>query len=76
MGCLIFQKAAVEIAKEHGLVEAANEIENLPSVPAVPLDKLCEWLQENASLTHGTLISATGWKYELTRLMEEQDAAD
>jgi hypothetical protein len=45
-----------------------------PSVPAVPLDKLCEWLQENASLTHGTLISAAGWKYELTRWMEEQDA--
>ena len=44
------------------------------SVPAVPLDKLCEWLQENASLTYGTQISAAGWKYELTRWMEEQDA--
>lgn len=44
------------------------------SVPAVPLDKLCEWLQENASLKNGTLISAVGWNYALTKWMEEQDA--
>lgn len=49
-------------------------VEEITSVPAVPLDKLCEWLQENASLTYGTLISAAGWKYELTRWMEGLDA--
>lgn len=41
---------------------------------AVLLDKLCEWLQENASLKSGTLISAVGWKYALIKWMEEQDA--
>lgn len=72
MGCLIFQKAAVEIAKEHGLVEAANEIENLPSVPAVPLDKLCIWLENNASLYYGTNVSRHAWKQMITSdLMEE-----
>ena len=54
--------------------EVDKLIQNAPTVPAVPLDKLCEWLQENASLTHGTLISAVGWKYALTKWMEEQDA--
>lgn len=41
---------------------------------AVPLDKLCEWLQDNAALTYGAHISAHGWKRELTVWMEEQDA--
>ena len=51
-----------------------NHLKDAPSIPAMPLDKLCEWLQENASLTPVTLISAAEWKYELTRWMEEQDA--
>lgn len=55
---------------------AVDILESQPSIPAVPLDKLCEWLQDNAALTHGTLISAAGWKYELTRWMEGLDAAD
>ena len=86
MGCLIFQKAAVEIAKEHGLVEAANEIENLPSVPAVPLDKLCEFLEKCGADSYcGTCTQIMGecftdwrgcgsehfWKELLTKWMEE-----
>lgn len=27
-----------------------RELWNVPSVPAVPLDKLCEWLSENSSI--------------------------
>lgn len=47
----------------------------IPAAPvSVPLDKLCEWLQDNAAMTYGTLISAAGWKYELTRWMEGLDA--
>ena len=54
--------------------ETIEYVRNLPSVPAVPLDKLCEWLQDNAALTYGAHISAHGWKRELTVWMEEQDA--
>ena len=52
--------------------ETIEYVRNLPSVPAVPLRKLCEWLQDNAALTYGAHISATGWKRELTVWMEEQ----
>ena len=54
--------------------KARKLIEEAPGVEAVPLDKLCEWLQDNAALTYGAHISAHGWKRELTVLMEEQDA--
>lgn len=88
---LISREAAIEAVKipngeysnpseRHGIiiarVEARRRIREIPSVPAVPMDKLCEWLQENASLTYGTLISAAGWKHELTRWMEEQNGTD
>lgn len=68
MGCLIFQKAAVEIAKEHGLVEAANEIENIPSVPAVPLEPLCRYLEVYARTPiYNMRHTAEWWKEELNR---------
>lgn len=51
-----------------------DKLNEIPSVPAVPLDKLCEWLEDNAALTGGVYISAKGWKRELTLWMEEQDA--
>lgn len=54
--------------------EVDKLIQTAPSAPAVPLDRLCEWLQENASLKSGTLISAVGWKYALIKWMEEEDA--
>lgn len=46
MDDLISRKAAIEAAKHawaKGL-EPSQYIEIIPSVPAVPLDKLCEWL--------------------------------
>lgn len=56
---------------------ARELIEDAPSVPAVPLDKLCEWLERNAAgRWNGLEYTAAGWKDELTRWMEEQDAAD
>lgn len=60
---LISRKAALEAVKipngeysnpseRHGIiaarVEARRRIMDIPSVPAVPLDKLCEWLARNA----------------------------
>lgn len=77
MDDLISRKAAIESIKDPVVKGfALYALKNVPSVPAVPLDKLCEWLQDNAALTHGTLISAAGWKYELKLWMEGLDAAD
>ena len=52
-------------------------INGVPSVPAVPLDKLCEWL---AGYVEPPLDALTicdnlfeAWKMTLTGLMEEQD---
>lgn len=55
----------------------SSEISALPSVPAVPLDKLCEWLERNAAgRWNGLEYTASGWKDELTKWMEGLDAAD
>ena len=62
-------------------------IQNAPSVPAVPLDKLCEWLDYHAGkpldcvgeqcikCKFGVTDSGNGncWKAMLTKWMEEQD---
>ena len=66
-----------------------SRIEKLPSVPAVPLDKLCEWLDENVGMPlecFGTLCENCKydkdknfircWKALLEKWMEEQNAAD
>lgn len=60
---LISREAAIEAVKieipepcnpeeRYGIiyarVEARKNIRELPSAPAVPLDKLCEWLSENS----------------------------
>ena len=41
--------------------ELVSAMEEAPSVPAVPLDKLCEWLEKNATmdcnLCHATIGS-------------------
>ena len=52
-----------------------------PTIEAVPLDKLCEWLAANASYIFGGYkntwkFEARHWKDVLTKWMEEQDAAD
>lgn len=44
---------------------------------AVPLDKLCEWLERNATgRWNGLEYTAAGWKDELTKWMEGSDVAD
>lgn len=53
-------------------IDKLNEIH---SVTAVPLDKLCEWLQTNASYNSLTKrIFAEQWKEILIEWMEEQNA--
>ena len=64
MDDLISRQAAIEavkipddgctnISERHGIifarVEARRAIQDIPSVPAVPLDKLCEWLGKFAN---------------------------
>lgn len=69
-----------------------DRIQAQPSVPAVPLDKLCEWLARNAfafecedceeyckallDCEHEVGSDQEYWKNKLTKWMEEQDAAD
>ena len=65
-----------EIEAVRSYDNAIDILKSVPSVPAVPLDKLCKWLQENALLSYKTPLSVAGWKYELTQWMEEQDAKE
>ena len=45
---LISRKAAIEAIKDPVVKGfAMYGLKSVPSVPAVPLDKLCEWLSEN-----------------------------
>lgn len=61
-----------------------NNPDAIPSVPAVPLDKLCEWLADNAYmyLTEKELDAGYSshdpvyWEMKLKYWMEEQNAAD
>lgn len=85
---LISRESAIDAVKHawaKGL-EPSQYIEIIPSVPAVPLDKLCEWLQynhviapcdndcENCVAYDGTGNIAECRKMVLTKWMEEQDA--
>ena len=56
-----------------GARHVLEEMDEAPTVDAVLLDKLCEWLENNAALTDGVYISAKEWKRELTLWMEEQN---
>lgn len=51
---------------------------NAPTVDAVPLDKLCEWLETNARLVRPDgarwNLDWLKWKEELTKWMEGLDA--
>jgi len=52
-------------------------LDDAPTVDAVPLDKLCDWLAENASLPVGEyMISAMAWRRKLKKWMEEHNATD
>lgn len=76
---LISRKAAISAAKHawaKGL-EPSQYIEIIPTVPAVPLDKLCEWLEVHARTPiYNLRHTAEWWKEELERWMEGQDATD
>ena len=49
---------------------ARKLIEDEPSVPAVPLDKLCEWLEVHARTPiYNMQHTAEWWDEELTRWM-------
>lgn len=57
-----------------------NAIKSVPSITAVPLDKLCVWLAGYAEPPLDALTMCDNpfeaWKMTLTELMEGQDAAD
>ena len=72
-------EACIEVSKqeeEHskmwatGLRYVKRILTEAPSVPAVPLDKLCEWLQSNARYKQDGKIRADQWNYVLTKWME------
>lgn len=73
MDDLISRKAAMKAAKHAWSkgIEPSQYIEIIPTVPAVPLDKLCEWLAETAGLpTDDLMISKMAWKRKITKWME------
>lgn len=63
-------------------------VEDAPTIPAVPLDKLCEWLAERYEPPYALIDidklrrpidyrqQKEIWMAALTKWMEEQDAAD
>ena len=57
------------------IVYVTKRINAQPSIPAVPLDKLCEWLEVHARTPiYNMQHTAEWWKEELERWMEKQDA--
>lgn len=57
--------------------DAIDAVRNAPTIPAVPLDKLCEWLAKWATwYVIDNYDNSDGWKAILTKWMEEQDATD
>lgn len=83
---LEFERDCLETPERiNGVEDAIEVIQQLPSVPAVPLDKLCEWLADNyeppANVSDGKALDdhefcVTLWRYVLEKMMEEQDATD
>ena len=51
-------------------------VRGTPAVPAVPLDKLCEWLGEHHEYYSYFVMDKFAWKKVLTKWMEGLDAAD
>lgn len=103
MDDLISRQAAIEAVKipdngclnaseRHGIifarVEARRAIQDIPSVPAVPLDELCEWLAEYliipctlcpslendyCAASGPCLSSAEDWREAITKWMNEKE---
>lgn len=88
-GTFCFTDSQAEAADKI-IVYVTKRINAQPPVPAVPLDKLCEWLNVhcgrpnycNDRLCGECNLDGEGYEYEtcwktlLTEWMEEQDAAD
>lgn len=78
---ILKRRAAVSDKNGHLLFAVPTcEIWAAKTVDAVPLDKLCEWLETNARLVRpdGSRwnLDWMKWKEELTKWMEGLDAAD
>ena len=96
---LISRKAAIEVIRgilntsigfACGLEEMISRIETVPSIPAVPLDKLCEWLANSFSdppcctlenvrcemECRGFTQISECWRHVLTEWMEGLDGTD
>lgn len=53
------------------------ELEKVPTIDAVRLDKLCEWLEVNARTPiYNLQHTAEWWKESLTMWMEEENHAE
>ncbi len=78
-GTFCFTDSQAEAADKI-IVYVTKRINAQPSVPAVPLDKLCEWLAGYAEPPLDALTISDNlfeaWKMTLTELMEEQDAKE
>lgn len=75
---LISRKAAIDALNMNGCCGMGiTYLMDCDSVPAVPLDKLCEWLEVHARTPiYNLRHTAEWWKEELERWMEEQDEVD
>lgn len=94
---LISREALVDLAKserktcgkDYDFDGLLSDIENAPTIPAVPVDKLCEWLAHYVNpCKMGTrcyypddndsdcMPSKECWRYVLTKWMEGQDATN
>ena len=52
-------------------------IKSIPAANVIPINVLCEWLSENASLPADHLmISANAWKRKLLKIQEGLNAID
>lgn len=81
MDDLISRKAAIDALNMNGCCGMGiTYLMDCDSVPAVPLDKLCDWLAGYAEPPLDALTICDNpfeaWKMTLTELMEEQDATD
>ena len=84
-GTFCFTDSQAEAADKI-IVYVTKRINAQPSVPAVPLDKLCEWLGKVAILRccectsnycdGKECSSSNNFDKEIKKWMEEQDAAD
>jgi len=66
-----------------GFTDALELMDKQPTIDAVPLDKLCEWLAANASYIFGDYkntwkFEARHWEHEIREWMKDEglDATD